>query len=303
RFAHPYTLLVVAGTAVAAIVPPLLFGVEWGDAFYRAMTLLVVASPCALVISTPSAILSGIANGARHGVLFKGGAYLDLADTIDTVAFDKTGTLTLGMPRLIDVMVDPDSHGPAYPTISLDEDKLVRLAAAIEQPSAHHLARALAAAAAERSMSVPLVEGFDSFPGEGVIGQVEGMTIWVGNERMVAARGARLSPLVQGWTAQQTSVGRSVVYLGIGDETRGALSFGDSLKPGAAAAVRHLKYEGIRWITVLSGDHPEAVRAIAAEIGADEVRAGLLPDRKVDAVKVLRESSSGVAMVGDGVND
>src|SRR5690606_25000327 len=116
-------------------------------------------------------------------------------------------------------------------------------------------------------------------------------------------QGARLLPLIQGWTAEQTSLGRSVVYLGVEDAHQGALSFGDSLKPGVAAAVRHLKYEGVRWITILSGDHPDAVRAIAAEIGADEVRAGLLPHEKVEAVRVLAGSSRGVAMVGDGVND
>src|SRR5690606_3231218 len=137
RFSHPYTLLVVAGTIVAAVAPPLGWGVEWGDAFYRAMTLLVVASPCALVISTPSAILSGIANGARHGILFKGGAYLDLAGTIDAVAFDKTGTLTVGRPRLVDVVTRAELDGPAVFTtgLALDADQLVRLAAGVEGAS------------------------------------------------------------------------------------------------------------------------------------------------------------------------
>jgi Cd2+/Zn2+-exporting ATPase len=120
---------------------------------------------------------------------------------------------------------------------------------------------------------------------------------------MVTRQQARLAPLLQGWTAAQTSRGRSVVYVGSDDEVQGGMSFGDELKPGVAASVRHLKYEGIRWVTVLSGDHPDAVRAIAAEIGADEVRAGLLPDEKVEAVRVLVRSSAGVAMVGDGVND
>ena len=119
----------------------------------------------------------------------------------------------------------------------------------------------------------------------------------------MARQGARLTPVVQGWTAEQTSLGRSVVYVGRGEDLQGGMSFGDALKPGVAAAVRHLKYEGIRWITVLSGDHPDAVRAIAAEIGADDVQAGLLPDEKVEAVRQLVASSRGVAMVGDGVND
>lgn len=301
RFAHPYTLGVVVATAIAAVAPPLLFGVDWGDAFYRAMTLLVVASPCALVISTPSAILSGIANGARHGILFKGGAYLDLAGTIDTIAFDKTGTLTVGEPRLVEVVSRSETgHGSLH---GLDDDDLLRLAAAVEQNSEHHLARAVGAAAAEREIDVPLADAFVSYPGEGVRASVEGTDIWVGNAVMAQRQGSTIPPVLRGWTAEQTSLGRSVVYIGVGDATEGAMSFGDELKPNAAAAVRHLKYEGIRWITVLSGDHPDAVRAVAATIGADEVRAGLLPHEKVEAVRVLRESSGGVAMVGDGVND
>lgn len=302
RFAHPYTLSVVAGTTIAAILPPVLFGTAWGDAFYRAMTLLVVASPCALVISTPSAILSAIANGARHGILFKGGAYLDLAGTIDTIAFDKTGTLTLGRPQLTDIVTRADLH-IADPIRAIGDNELLRLAAAVEQTSEHHLARAVAEAAAVRGVSVPLADAFISHPGEGVAAEVEARTVWVGNANMAERQQAVIPPLLRGWTAEQTSLGRSVVYVGIEDDVEGAMSFGDELKPNVAAAVRHLKYEGVRWITVLSGDHPDAVRAVAAEVGADEVRAGLLPHEKVEAVRVLRESSAGVAMVGDGVND
>jgi Zn2+/Cd2+-exporting ATPase len=301
RFAHPYTLVVVAGTIVAAILPPVLWNVAWGDAFYRAMTLLVVASPCALIISTPSAILSGIANGARHGILFKGGAYLDLAGTIDTIAFDKTGTLTVGHPCFVELvdrahLDDDDATSPVG-------DELVRLAAAVERTSEHHLSRAVMDEARARGIEVPDAEDFVSQPGEGVRGTVEGRLVWVGNARMAARQNARVGALIQGWTAQQTAYGRSVVYIGSDGHIEGAMSFGDELKPGVAASIRHLKYEGVRWITVLSGDHPDAVRAVAADIGADEVQAGLLPHQKVDVVRELVRSSRGVAMVGDGVND
>ncbi|HEX6132419.1 MAG TPA: heavy metal translocating P-type ATPase [Longimicrobiales bacterium] len=302
RFAHPYTVGVVAATALAAIVPPLVWNATWNESFYRAMTLLVVASPCALVISTPSAILSGIANGARHGILFKGGAFLDLAGTIDTIAFDKTGTLTVGKPRLVDVVSRAELGGDVT-VAAANGDELLRLAAAVEQVSEHHLARAVVEEARDRELVVAQPEEFESFPGEGVNALVEGAHVWVGNATMAARQSARLGPLILGWTAEQTSRGRSVVYVGIEDEVQGGMSFGDELKPGVAASVRHLKYEGVRWITVLSGDHPDAVRAIAAEIGADEVKAGLLPHEKVEAVKQLVQSSNGVAMVGDGVND
>ncbi|MEX1183171.1 MAG: heavy metal translocating P-type ATPase [Gemmatimonadota bacterium] len=302
RFAHPYTIGVVLATAIAAIAPPLLFGEAWGDAFYRAMTLLVVASPCALVISTPSAILSGIANGARHGILFKGGAYLDLAGTIDTIAFDKTGTLTVGRPRFVDMLSHAEMRGGAAPDAAAG-DALLRLAAAVEQKSEHHLARAALEEAGARGLTIPPVGDFMSFPGEGVQGSVEGRPVWVGNANMATRYMTRLGAVADGWTAEQTAHGRSVVYVGVGSDLQGALSFGDELKPGVAASIRHLKYEGVAWITVLSGDHPDAVRAIAAEIGADEVKAGLLPHEKVEAVRQLAQRSRGVAMVGDGVND
>jgi Zn2+/Cd2+-exporting ATPase len=309
RFAHPYTLGVVAATALVALLPPLLFGAAWNDAFYRAMTLLVVASPCALVISTPSAILSGIANGARHGVLFKGGAYLDMAGAIDTVAFDKTGTLSAGRPQLHEVVTMDEVFAEIrngrdwQPRHEDDEATLLMLAASVERHSEHHLAQAVLDAARRRGLEVMPADAFTAIPGEGVHARVNGTLGWVGNALLAQRMSAPISALLRGWIAEQTSLGRSVVYVGSGTRAVGAMSFGDALKPNAAAAVRHLKYEGIKWVTVLSGDHPEAVRAVAAELGADEVRAGLLPDEKVAAVRALARSSRGVAMVGDGVND
>ncbi|HUG60855.1 MAG TPA: heavy metal translocating P-type ATPase, partial [Methylomirabilota bacterium] len=311
RFAHPYTIGVVIVTALVGVVPVLAFGVAWGDAFYRAMTLLVVASPCALVISTPSAILSGIANGARNGVLFKGGAYLDLAGGIDTIAFDKTGTLTVGRPRVqeivtTDEMVEERQGEDSTWRAGASFDPTVRLlamAAAVEKNSEHHLGRAVLEEAETRGVTVPEVEEFAAFPGEGVVGRVEGESAWVGNAAMAARMNIRIDVMLRGWIAEQTSLGRSVVYVGNSSDVVGAISFGDALKHTAAATVRHLKYEGIRWIAILSGDHPDAIRAVAAQLGVDEVRAGLLPHEKVDAVRVLAESSGGVAMVGDGVND
>jgi Zn2+/Cd2+-exporting ATPase len=308
RFAHPYTLGVLVATALVAAVPVLVLDVAWDDAFYRAITLLVVASPCALVISTPAAILSGIANGARHGVLFKGGAYLDLAGTIDTVAFDKTGTLTVGRPRVQETVTDlPAGAGAPLAWGSWEEatqdDALLALAAAVELRSEHHLARGIVEEAAARKLVLPPTDDFDSIPGLGVRATVAATPVWVGNAALAERVGSRPGALLRGWIAEQTSLGRSVIYVGVGKGTIGAISLGDALKPNAAATVRHLKYEGIRWVTILSGDHPDAVRAVAAELGADDVRAGLLPHEKVDAVRALVASSRGVAMVGDGVND
>jgi Zn2+/Cd2+-exporting ATPase len=314
RFAHPYTMAVVGATVLMALIPPFLLGVEWTDAFYRSMTLLVVASPCALIISTPAAILSGIANGARHGILFKGGAYLDLAGTIDTLAFDKTGTLTVGRPVLLDlitraqVLQDPSGGRTVDEEGVEDGDRegirrMLRLAASVERDSEHHLARAILEAARARGLRLESPGAFRAIPGEGVTGTVDGVAAWVGNEALATRMEFRPGPAIRGWMAEQTSRGRSVVFVGTAQELLGALAFGDELKPDAAAAIRHLKYEGIRWITVLSGDHPDAVRAVAAELGADEVKAGLLPHQKVEAMRILTARSRGVAMVGDGVND
>jgi Zn2+/Cd2+-exporting ATPase len=311
RFAHPYTIGVVAATLLVATVPVFLYGTGWSESFYRAMTLLVVASPCALVISTPSAILSAIANGARNGILFKGGAFLDLAGTIDTVAFDKTGTLTVGRPVVREVLAIEDLmdeiHGEVEPPGSQSGgagvDRLIRLAASIERRSEHHLARAVVAEAERRGIEIAEPEDFRAIPGMGVTAVVDGEAGWAGNAAMAERESAPVPKLIRGWLAEQTSLARSVVLVGTGDRVIGAVSFGDTLKPTAAATVRHLKYEGIRWVVVLSGDHPDAVRAVAAELGADEVLAGLLPDQKVEAIRALTRSSRGVAMVGDGVND
>jgi Zn2+/Cd2+-exporting ATPase len=307
RFAHPYTIGVLVATAVVATLPVLLPALSWADAFYRAMTLLVVASPCALVISTPSAILSGIANGARHGILFKGGAHLDLAGTIDTIAFDKTGTLTVGRPRVQEVLSMEQAlaevgGGPARSAPGA-ADRVLAVAAAVERTSEHHLARGILEEAEARGIALPSTSEFRAFPGEGVIARTPSGMAWVGNAVLAERRLAAVPAIARGWLAEQMGQGRSVVLVGMDAVVVGAISFGDTLKPNAAATVRHLKYEGIRWVTVLSGDHPDAVRAVAAELGADEVRAGLLPDQKVEAIRVLVRSSRGVAMVGDGVND
>ncbi len=294
RFAHPYALGVIGATLAVGLVPVLFFDVSSGSAFYRAITLLVVASPCALVISTPSAVLSAIANGARHGVLFKGGAYLDLAGHIDTVAFDKTGTLTVGSPALLDI---------ASEDAGFDRSEILALAASAERPSEHHLARAIVEAATERELEIERADRFSSEPGVGVSARVGSLDVWVGNLSMARQEGAVESKGLAGWSAEQTALGRTVVWVGIGARIIGAISLGDEIRAHAAATVRHLKEEGIRWVLMLTGDHPEVAGIMASRLGVDEVRAGLLPDAKVEAIREIRGDGFKVAMVGDGVND
>jgi len=293
RFAHPYTLVVVGASVLTAIVAWGIFGQGWSDAIYRAMTLLVVASPCALVISTPAAVLSAIANGARNGVLIKGGSILDVAGTVDAIAFDKTGTLTVGRPRLL-------ALDPARPD---GREELLHTAAGVESGSEHHLARAILEAARDEGIRIPPVDDFRAFPGEGVAARLGGNRAWVGNLSMAKREGASVSTRLEGWMESQSEEGRSVVLVGTNGSLLGAMAFGDELRPGAAAVLGRLRKKGIRRIVILSGDHPGAVAAIGREVEADEYRGGLLPHEKVDAIHALGRETQGVVMVGDGVND
>ena len=293
RFSHPYTVAVLGGSALTAVVAALGFGMAWSDAVYRAMTLLVVASPCALVISTPAAVLSAIANGARKGVLLKGGGILDLAGSVDAVAFDKTGTLTVGEPRLL----------ATWTAEGTDEAVFLRMVAAVEAASEHHLARAVVAAARKADLEIPEVEDFRALPGEGVVGRLDGRICWVGNRALVGRQDIQVPEALEGWLEDQAREGRSIVMAGEDARLHGAMAFGDEVRPGAAAMIRRLKAEGIERVVILSGDHAGAVEAVARAVGADEARAGLLPDEKVAILKEMARSSRGVAMVGDGVND
>ena len=293
RFAHPYTILVLVGSGLTILGGVALVGATWGEAVYRGMTLLVVASPCALVISTPAAVLSAIANGARNGILFKGGAVLDRTGDVDVVAFDKTGTLTMGQPRLLALRAE-----------GIPEDELLSIAAAVEAASEHHIATAVLDAARERGRDPSPVEEFRALPGEGVEGRQNGQLLWVGNRALAARQSAGLPEALDAWMIEQAGQSRSVVLTGVDDRVMGAMAFGDRVRPGARETIRRLKdVQGIRRVLILSGDHPDAVRAIAAELGADEVRAGLLPHEKVEALRAISGDARGVVMVGDGVND
>jgi Cd2+/Zn2+-exporting ATPase len=294
RFAHPYTVAVLVGTSLYAIVPPLFLGWEWAEAFYRAMTLLVVASPCALVISTPAAILSGIARGARMGILFKGGAVLDRAAAIQVVAFDKTGTLTRGQASMVDRIATSPDAPDFLPAV-----------AALEADSEHHLASAvIRALEAEGGAPDPRpVRDFTALPGEGVAGLLGEEPWWVGNSTMAGRMEATVPETLAAWARAAGGRGESAVYVGRGAEVRGAMAFADTLKPDARDAVQELRSSGVRRVVILSGDHLPAVQALARALGVEEFQAGLLPDQKVEAVKALARAHPGVAMVGDGVND
>ncbi|MFO7173276.1 MAG: heavy metal translocating P-type ATPase [Bacillota bacterium] len=285
-----YTLAVVAVALAVLVVPPLALGWDWGRSFYLSMQLLVVMSPCALVIATPAALLSAIAAGARQGILFKGGAHLEQAGRIAVVAFDKTGTLTEGRPRV--QAVEP------FP--GLEAREVLRVAAAAELHSSHPLARAVVAAAEAQGLAIPEPEEVREEPGCGVIARVEGREVRVGSLRFVAPAG-------DGWLARAAGAledrGQTAVLVTVDGRPAGAIGLADGLRPGAAEAVAALRRAGVRRVVMLTGDNERVAAAVAAQVGVDEFRAGLLPGEKLEAIRELERRYGPVAMVGDGVND
>jgi len=293
RWEQPYALGVIALTMAAIAVPVLLRGAAFDPTFYRAMTLMVAASPCALVISTPAAVLSGIAAGARHGVLFKGGVFIEGFATTRAIAFDKTGTLTMGRTRLVD-LVAVSAPGPS---------EVLAAAAAVQLRSEHHLAEATRRAAAERGLRPDPAEDFQATPGRGVVGRVHGRLVRVGNPDFFADRPPEPWAETARIVDSMRSEGRTSVVVAEEDQVLGVLGFVDTLRPEAPEAIRELRARGIEEVVMLTGDHADVAQRIAAEAGIERVGAEMMPDRKLEVVRSLRHEFGSVAMVGDGVND
>jgi len=293
-FEQKYAVFVLAAAALLIAIPWLLLGHPFQPTFYRAMTWLVVASPCALVISTPASILSAIANAARHGVLFKGGVHLEKTASLKVLAFDKTGTLTSGQPEVTQVYA-----------LNGDENELLRLAGALEARSEHPLARAIVAAAHRVHPALPSATDFRAIPGQGVEACLEDSLYWMGNERLFSERGVSLpAPLLER-ARQMEENGQTAMYLynHSAGQFIGLVAVADTLRPDAVEMIRGLKAVGIERVVMLTGDNPRVAAKIAAKAGVDEFHAGLLPQDKVTVLKELRRKYGAVAMVGDGVND
>ncbi|MFJ6251989.1 MULTISPECIES: heavy metal translocating P-type ATPase [unclassified Streptomyces] len=282
--------MVVATLAVFGI--PLAFGDDLSSALLRAMTFMIVASPCAVVLSTMPPLLSAIANAGRHGVLAKSAVVMERLGRVDTVALDKTGTLTEGTPRVTDVHPVPAS--------GLAQDALLALAAAAEHSSEHPLARAVVAAARERGLTLAETTDFTSQPGAGVTATVSGRTVRVGSPVRLATTGdAATDDLVQALEEQ----GRTTVLVLRDGAPAGVLGISDRLRPDARATVAALTTLTGRTPVLLTGDNERAARHLAAEVGITDVRAGLLPQDKVAAVQGWEAEGRRVLVVGDGVND
>lgn len=290
RFARHYTPTVTISALLVMAVPPLLFGGTLDVWFVRGLTLLVIACPCALIIATPVAVVSGITAAARNGVLIKGGRYLEALGAIDVVALDKTGTLTLGRPRVVRI----HALGGAS-----ELDVLLR-ASAVEARSEHPIGRALVEAALERGV-VPdptSVTDFFADAGAGARARVGGTEYRVGKPGWLA-----IGAIAQGMARDLAEGGRTVVGLSSGQEILAWFVLADQPRTEAAAAVQGLHDAGVRRVVMLTGDNATTAEAVARSVGIDDVRAELLPEHKVAAVRALEAEYGAVAMVGDGVND
>ena len=292
RFARVYTPVVIALAAGLAVVPPLAFGAAWHDWIYRALVLLVVSCPCALVISTPVSVVAALAGAARKGVLIKGGVHLERAGTIRCIAFDKTGTLTHGVPEVVDVV---SLNGASA-------DAIVALAASVERRSDHPIARAIVSYAGTAPTLIATASDVVALSGLGAEGHVSGIHVLLGNHRLFEQRGL-CSPLIHDRLDEMSAQFWTPVLVASEGTAVGIIAVADRPRTTGRDAIAELRRQGIESIVMLTGDSQGTAQAIAAAVGVDEFYAELLPEDKVAAVQRLHERFGSVAMVGDGVND
>jgi len=291
RFARVYTPAVLALATIVGVAPPLLAGASWSTWIYRALVLLVISCPCALVISTPVSIVSALAAAARKGVLIKGGARLERLADVRCVAFDKTGTLTKGDLRVVHVT----------PLNGTEPDQILRLAASLETRSEHPIGAAIVGLARDRGIALGDVTFFQALPGFGAEAQIDGAPVVLGNHRLFDERGTCARD-VHASIERASSGGGTVVIVGA-DRPIGIIGMSDKPRESARDAIQTLRDHGVQRVALLTGDHAPAARALAEAVGVDETHAGLLPADKVRAVEDLRARYGTVAMVGDGIND
>lgn len=292
KFAKYYTPMVIVLAALVAAVPPLLFGQPFEKWFYEAMAMLLVACPCALVISTPVSIVSAIGNAAKNGVLIKGGMYLEAVGALSVIAFDKTGTLTEGRPQVTDII----------PIDGIPDKEFLSIASAIESRSEHPLAEAIVKSAKEHGAEISSISAFEAIPGKGAKAMVQGKTYQIGNSRLFSEQAIDLKH-VEDEVSRLQNEGKTVMMLGDDKRILGLIAVADILRENSGQALNKLKKAGIRKIIMLTGDNESTARAIATKAGVDDFLADLLPEDKVDVIKSLLVEHGKVAMVGDGVND
>ncbi len=292
KFARIYTPIVMALAILMALIPPLIAGGNWGFWFYNALVLLVIACPCALVISTPVSIVAALTASARAGVLIKGGAYVEAPGRTTALAMDKTGTITMGEPEVAAV----------HPLGDASARDLMTLAAGLEARSSHPLARAILARAETDGIDVSAAEDTRTVPGRGLEGRADVRAIWLGSDRFAEEKGFGNS-IPSDLRERIEGAGNTLVAVGDEKGVTGVLELRDRIRPDAKGIVARLHAQGVKTIVMLTGDNERTARAVAAEVGIDEVRAELLPEDKVTAIEELVANHDMVAMIGDGVND
>lgn len=292
KFAKIYTPIVMVLAFLVFLLPPLLLGGVWSEWFYNALVLLVIACPCALVISTPVAIVAALTAAAKHGVLVKGGGFMELPARLDAIALDKTGTLTRGEPEVRSVIAfDPMAN-----------DQVLAIAASLEARSSHPLALAILAKAKSENISFEQPSEAEISPGRGVSGTIEGMTYWLGSPRYAQEK-ELMTPATAEILSKLESQGQTAVFVGNDTALLGIISLADAIRDDAKDVISALHACGVKTIAMLTGDNEQTAQAVAKEVGIDKVYANLLPAQKVEAIEALMKEHEVVAMVGDGVND
>lgn len=293
KFERIFVPMVLVGTALVIVVPSIIGVLSLSESFYRAMALLVGASPCALALGTPSAVLAGIAQAARNGVLIKGGAYLENLGTLRAFAFDKTGTLTIGKPVITEVV----------PLSGASESEVIRIAGAVEIRSQHPLARAVVKKVEEMNIKLPDAGEVQSLTAQGVCSNVEGKTVELGSLRLWESEKAAIPDRVRQVVQDLQEKGRSVIVIKHGETWLGVLGVRDTPREAAKEVLSELRNLGMKPLIMLTGDNKGIGNVVGKEVGIDEVKADLLPEDKVNFIKELLKTHGQVAMVGDGVND
>lgn len=294
RFAKYYTPAIVLLALLIVIVPPLFFGGDWNKWIYEGLAMLVVGCPCALVVSTPVAVVTAIGNAARNGVLIKGGIYLEETGALKVIAFDKTGTLTKGVPAVTDIL-----------TYGGDENELLMITAAIEKGSQHPLASAIMTKAEKTGLDFNKVsvEEFQSITGKGVKARVNDEWYYVGSPNLFEELHQTIeNSIKKNITGMQTK-GKTVMVLGTDKKILSLIAVADELRESSTEVIRKLHQVGIEKTVMLTGDNQRTADAIGKDVGVSDIKADLLPEDKLHFIKELREKHHSVAMVGDGVND
>lgn len=291
RFSHYYTPIVFS-IALALIVLPPLFGFgTWSEWVYRGLALLIVACPCALVISTPVAIVSAIGNAARNGVLIKGGTFLEKAGTIDAIAFDKTGTLTEGKPQVTDVI-----------TNGVTESELLEVAFTLEDYSTHPIAKTIVAHAKDKGIKKAEGHAFSNLTGKGVQAEITGTIHYAGNIKLFDALGTDLKIIREQALAFQKD-GKTIVIIGTAEKALGIIAVADTIRETAVRSLKELRKTGVKQLIMLTGDNKGTAEKVANGTDINRYFAELMPEDKVKAIKQLQQEGHHVAMVGDGIND